>query len=65
MSSESFNLPLCSDLLSRHVRNLFIDRSRYRQIQVALRLFAQNAIAADNPANDDFWLHDAATKEVA
>ncbi len=36
----------------------------YRQIQVALRLFAQCAIAADNPANDDFWLHDVATKEL-
>ena len=30
----------------------------YRQIQVALRLFAQTAIAADDPAFDDFWLHD-------
>lgn len=31
----------------------------YRQIQVALRLFAQSALAADNPANNDFWLQDA------
>ena len=33
----------------------------YRQVQVALRLFAQSAIAADNPANDNFWLHDASS----
>lgn len=31
---------------------------QYRQIQVALRLYAQNAIAADDPAKDHFWLHD-------
>jgi len=31
---------------------------QYRQIQVALRLFAQNAIAADDTHNDGFWLHD-------
>jgi hypothetical protein len=37
---------------------------QYRQIQVALRLFAQNAIAADNPANEHFFLHDVATKEL-
>ena len=34
----------------------------YRQIQVALRLFAQSALAADDPANDAFFLHDAAGK---
>eukprot|EP01116_Phalansterium_solitarium_P013693 TRINITY_DN31098_c0_g1_i1.p1 TRINITY_DN31098_c0_g1~~TRINITY_DN31098_c0_g1_i1.p1 ORF type:complete len:426 (+),score=102.24 TRINITY_DN31098_c0_g1_i1:301-1578(+) len=32
----------------------------YRQIQVALRLFEENALAADNPENDMFWYHDAA-----
>lgn len=32
----------------------------YRQIQVALRLFALSALAADSPADDDFFLHDAA-----
>ena len=38
---------------------------QYRQVQVALRLFAQNAvIAADNPENDDFWLHDVTTKKI-
>lgn len=30
---------------------------QYREIQIAIRLYAQNAIAADNPANDPFWLH--------
>jgi hypothetical protein len=37
---------------------------QYRQIQVALRLFAQPAIAAVDPALDGFWLHDAATHAV-
>jgi hypothetical protein len=31
----------------------------YRQIQVALRLFAAAALAADDPKNDAFWLHSA------
>ena len=34
----------------------------YRQIQVALRLFAACAVAADDPARDAFWLHDASGK---
>ena len=29
---------------------------QYREIQIAIRLYAQNAIAADNPVNDLFWL---------
>lgn len=33
----------------------------YRQIQVALRLFATAQTAADNKDNDDFWLHDPAS----
>jgi hypothetical protein len=33
----------------------------YRQLQVALRLFATNELAADDPANDAFWLHDPAS----
>jgi hypothetical protein len=36
----------------------------YRQIQVALRLFAASALAADSPDRDEFWLHDAATWEL-
>ena len=35
---------------------------QYRQVQVALRLFAQCALAADNPASENFWLHDPETK---
>ena len=31
----------------------------YRQIQVALRLFAMCALAADNPQNNGFWMTDA------
>jgi len=33
----------------------------YRQIQVALRLFAQSAMAADDASKEDFWLHDTAS----
>lgn len=36
----------------------------YRQIQVALRLFAQCAMAADDATKDAFWLHDAKTGEL-
>ena len=36
----------------------------YRQIQVALRLFAQTALAADNTANDAFWLHDTKSGDL-
>lgn len=36
----------------------------YRQIQVALRLFAQNALAADSPADDGFFLHDPASGDL-
>lgn len=31
---------------------------------MALRLFAASALAAADPANDAFWLHDAATGEI-
>ena len=31
---------------------------QYRQVQVALRLFGINAIAADDASKADFWLHD-------
>jgi hypothetical protein len=34
---------------------------QYRQVQVALRLFAACALAAADPANDAFWLHDVKT----
>jgi len=37
---------------------------QYRQVQVALSLFAENLIAASNPANEHFWLHDTKTKEI-
>lgn len=53
---------------STHVRDYFAAIGHtgtqvfeYRQIQVALRLFAQCAIAAADPANDAFWLHDPHT----
>lgn len=36
----------------------------YRQIQVALRLFAQCALAADDPALSGFWLANPSTGEV-
>jgi hypothetical protein len=37
---------------------------QYRQVQVALSLFAENLIAASNPANEHFWLHDTKTKDI-
>jgi hypothetical protein len=43
-----------------NVTNIF----QYRQVQCALRLFAQCAFAADDPSLDGFWLHDAATGDV-
>lgn len=36
----------------------------YRQIQVALRLFSMCALAADDPTNENFWLHDTVTGEL-
>ena len=36
----------------------------YRQIQVALRLFAQTALAAVDPSKADFWLADPASGAV-
>jgi hypothetical protein len=36
----------------------------YRQVQVALRLFAAPRTAADNPLDADFWMRDAASGTV-
>ena len=37
---------------------------QYRQIQVALRLYSQSAIAAADPRNSGFWLKDSTTGRV-
>ena len=37
---------------------------QYRQIQVALRLFSQDALAAASPSNDGFWISNSTTGQV-
>ncbi len=53
-----------ADYMHSHGRGHNVTLFQYRQIQVALRLFAECALAADNPANAEFWLHDSVTKEL-
>ena len=53
-----------ADYMQAHGRGSNVTIFQYRQIQVALRLFAQCAIAVGDPANEEFWLHDEITKEL-
>ena len=46
------------DYMRSHGRGKAVTVFQYRQIQVALRLYAQCALAADDPGNEAFWLHD-------